>query len=324
MSTLLKEMLTALLLGAVIPAMLLSALVWLRDTQAPAPEGEILVTEETKPALTSFTMLHRTAEGTVTEENLDRYLTGVVLAEMPAFFEEEALKAQAVVARTYTLRALETGGKHGDGSVCGDYSCCQAYLSEADYLARGGRQEAVEKIRGAVEKTRDQVLTYGGELIEGTYYSCSGGRTEDAMAVWGRDYPYLRSVESPGEEKAAHYQDTVSFSAEEFQQRLGTELEGTPEHWFGEVHYTPGNGVDTIEIGSAAYAGTQLRQLLGLRSTVFSVRVEGGTILLDTKGYGHRVGMSQYGADAMAAKGSAYPEILAHYYPGTELITLTE
>ena len=320
MRTILEEILAALLFGVAVPGAVLSGLVWLQEGQIREPE--ITVVEESVPEKPSFTMLHRMEDGTVTEEDLDSYLVGVVLAEMPAFFEEEALKAQAVVARTYTRRALETGGKHGDGSVCGDYSCCQAYVTEADYLAGGGTPEDVEKIRTAVLDTSGQVLTYNGELIEATYFSCSGGRTEDAAAVWGTDFPYLRSVESPGEEEALPYRDTASFSAEEFRQLLDIPPEHSPDSWFGDVTYTPGNGVDTIVIGGTVYRGTQLRTLLGLRSTRFSLRVEGDTVQIQTEGYGHRVGLSQYGADAMAVNGSDYIQILKHYYQGTELITL--
>jgi len=322
MRTLLEEIVAALLFGVAIPGTLLSGLVWLQEHPLREPEPVVMAAEETQPEVISITVQHRMEDGTLAEEALEHYLVGVVLAEMPALFEEEALKAQAVVARTYTLRAGETGGKHGDGSVCGDHRCCQAYITEEDYVAKGGTREAVEKIRAAVRETSGEVLTYGGALIEATYFSCSGGVTEDAAAVWGTDFPYLRSVESPGEEEAAHYMDTASFTAEEFQQLLGVDLEGTPDSWFGEVTYTKGNGVDTVVIGGTVYHGTQLRQLLGLRSTAFSIAVEGDTVVLHTKGYGHRVGMSQYGADAMAVNGSKYPEILAHYYRGTELTTL--
>ena len=127
---------------------------------------------------------------------------------------------------------------------------------------------------------------------------------------------------SPGEEKAAYYTDTVRFSAEAFQDALGVRLSGSPGGWFRDVTYTDGGGVDTIVIGGTSYSGTFLRSLLGLRSTAFSISTGEDTITITTKGYGHRVGMSQYGADAMAVTGSTWPEILAHYYPGTTLRNL--
>ena len=129
---------------------------------------------------------------------MNDYLTEVLLGEMPAEFEMEALKAQAVAARTYTAKAAITGGKHGDGSVCSDSACCQAYLPQETYLMLGGTEENLEKINKAVLETTGLVLAYDGNLIEATYFSCSGGSTEDAAAVWGTEYPYLQAVASPG------------------------------------------------------------------------------------------------------------------------------
>jgi stage II sporulation protein D len=186
-------------------------------------------------------------------------------------------------------------------------------------LENGGKQSAVEKARAAANDTTGHVLTYNGALIEATYFSCSGGRTEDALAVWGTDVPYLKAVDSPGEENAKWYTDRVRFSAAEFATRLQLVLTGSPSGWFGPVTRTSGGGVDTMEIGGVIFKGTELRQRLGLRSTAFSVTVVGELIYVSTKGYGHRVGMSQYGADAMALNGYGYTQILEHYYPGTVL-----
>ena len=268
---------------------------------------------------TKLTMKLRQTDGTVVTMDLDEYLVGVVVGEMPADFEEEAKKAQAVVARTFARKAYVTGGKHGDGSVCTSSGCCQAYLSVAEYLARGGSQDAVDGARTAVEATSGLVLTYDGKLIEATYFSCSGGSTEDAVAVWGTDVPYLRSVESPGEEYATHYSDTVHYTKKEFADKLGLNLTGNPESWFGDVVYTSGGGIETLVIGGETFTGTQLRSKLGLRSTAITIEADSEGITITTKGFGHRVGMSQYGADAMAMGGSIFEEILAHYYPGTTL-----
>lgn len=259
-------------------------------------------------------------EGTICRLPLEEYITSVVLREMPADFEPEALKAQAVVARTYTLRRSAAGGKHPGGDICTDPSCCQGYWEEAAYIESGGTEESLQKVKSAVNATAGQVLTYQGKLIEATYFSCSGGMTEDAAAVWGSDLPYLQAVKSPGEEKATHYTDTVSFTGKEFQDKLGIKLSGSPERWIGKVTYTDGGGVATMQIGGEEYTGTQLRQKLGLRSTAFVMTAVGNTVTVTTKGFGHRVGMSQYGADAMAVSGSTYAQILAHYYQGTELV----
>ena len=260
--------------------------------------------------------------GQTVDMELDEYLVGVVLAEMPAYFESEALKAQAVVARTYTMRAHRRGGKHSGAAVCTDPGCCQAYTAPDDYISGGGNQAGVDKVRSAVMATGQEVLTYEGELIEAVYFSCSGGSTEDAVAVWGTAYPYLQAVSSPGEEKAAYYSDTVTYTPSNFEAALGRDLPGTPGEWFGVVTYTPGGGVASMEIGGQVYQGTQLRSALGLRSTAFSVVVKSDSITINTKGFGHRVGMSQYGADAMALEGNTYRQILAHYYRGTTLTIL--
>lgn len=258
--------------------------------------------------------------GSITEMDLEDYLVGVVLREMPIDFETEALKAQAVVARTYALRTCQKGTKHnGLGGVCTDSACCQAYRDPQDFLSSGGSQNHLEKVIRAVTDTMGQVLTYEGELIDATYFSCSGGMTEDAAAVWGADIPYLRATESPGEEGASHFTDTVTFSTKEFHNALGVSLKGSASTWLGPVQYTAGGGVDTMEIGGVVYLGTTLRKLLNLRSTAFTMTAVGDTVIVTTKGYGHRVGMSQYGAEAMAVKGSSYEEILAHYYQGTIL-----
>ncbi len=258
-------------------------------------------------------------DGTICEYNLDTYVVGVVLGEMPADFEIEALKAQAVVARTYALKRNTTGKKHKDGAVCTNPGCCQAYCSVESYLMQGGLSSSVEKVKGAVMNTTGQVLTYKGNLIEATYFSCSGGKTEDAVAVWGTDVPYLQAVESPGEEKADYYTNTMKYTGKEFAERLGIKESGSPSTWLGAVAYTEGDGVDNMVIGGKVFKGTVLRTKLGLRSTSFSIKAEGDMIVITTKGFGHRVGMSQYGADAMAVKGSTYSQILQHYYPGTTL-----
>lgn len=243
---------------------------------------------------------------------LEAYLEGVLFGEMPAGFQLEALKAQAVVARTYTIKRHSQSPKHEDGAICTDSFCCQAYSDPSLYPS-----ELRDKIHRAVSETQGLVVTYQGDLIDATYFSCSGGQTEAAVAVWGTDVPYLQSVESPGEEYASVYADTVTYSLADFERMLSVDLEGPPEGWFTEITYTPGGGIDRMKIGGREFSGTQLRSFLNLRSTVFVLTAQGESVTITTRGYGHRVGMSQYGAEAMAQTGSDYQEILAHYYPGT-------
>lgn len=308
-----KEIGISVIMGCVLPGILLSLAVGRQEKPLPVPAATQSQQQQ------EISIIRRNEDGTTVQIPLSEYLVGVVLAEMPADFEPEALKAQAVVARTYTLKAKSTGGKHSDGSVCTEPSCCQGWIEPDSYLRSGGTGENIEKIRKAVLDTAGYVLTYEGELIEATYFSCSGGSTEDAVAVWGRDFPYLRSVESPGEAPGDHYTDTVSFTPREFAQAMDVSLSGNPETWFGYTTYTAGGGVNSMIIGGKEYKGTELRSLLKLRSTAFSVEVQDGTIFITTKGYGHRVGMSQYGADAMAAEGRDFSQILAHYYRGAVL-----
>ena len=315
-----KELLVCLLMGIALPG----ALVNLRENH---PELNLIpqeTVEETKsqmaePLQGNPQIPVLLSDGAVRQMDMEEYLVGVVLAEMPASFEGEALKAQAVAARTYAGKAHLSGGKHGNGAVCTDATCCQAYITETSYLHNGGTQLGIEKVRGAVNATLGQVLTYNGELIEATYFSCSGGRTEDAPAVWGSDFPYLKAVDSPGEEESQHFKDTVIIPREKAEILLGLTLPENPAQWLGDVIKTPGNGIKTMEIGGRIYKGTELRTLLGLRSTQFTAQADDRGLVIETLGWGHRVGLSQYGADAMAVTGKSYDEILAHYYPGTVL-----
>lgn len=310
-----KEILLAGLLGVLVPWLLLNGAV-MRMTRIPP--ASTLPMETTRGAA-AFQIPVLTKDGTTEQMELQNYLTCVVLEEMPAEFEPEALKAQAVVARTYALRRFQSGTKHPGGAVCTESACCQGFRTKEEYLARGGTEEEFEKIHTAVAATEGLVLTYGGKLIEATYFSCSGGKTEDALAVWGSDIPYLRSTDSP---EAAYTDKTlasVTFTSSEFAKALGVSLTGAPATWLGDVTYTAGGGVDSMVIGGVSYKGTTLRQLLGLRSTAFAITAVGDHITVTTRGYGHRVGMSQYGAEAMAVQGSSFEEILAHYYQGTVL-----
>lgn len=316
MTDLWKEILTSAFMGLALPGIVLNAISMVlppeTGTELPFVEETVLAEEES--VFIPITM----PDGSAVNMQLEEYLVGVVLGEMPPYFDSEALKAQSVVARTYTLKGFTTGSKHG-GRICTDPGCCQAYTDPQDFLDAGGSLEDLEKIRNAVLSTSGEILSYEGELIEATYFSCSGGSTEDAVAVWGTDYPYLRAVSSPGEENAAYYSDTKSMTQDVFCAALDISPSGAPESWVGRPTYTPGGGVASIKIGGKEFTGTQLRTLLGLRSTALTISVEGEQILITTRGYGHRVGMSQYGADAMAVAGSSYSQILSHYYPGTIL-----
>lgn len=312
-----NSFLYAVLLGLIIP--------WLLLFTAKKPTQE-KNTEPTRAQIANNSSQQLIsvvfAENDVRQMELESYILGVLVGEMPADFELEALKAQAVVARTFAVKTQRAGTKHDNGAICVDSACCQNYYAPDAYLQDGGTPENLEKFQTAVNLTKGQILTYQGQLIEATYFSCSGGKTEDAEAVWGTAVPYLQAIASPGEEHATHYMDTVSFTTEEFEKRLGQDLPGIPETWVGKISYTAGGGVATIDLGGRSYTGTQLRQKLGLNSTVFVVTAVGNGVTVTTKGFGHRVGMSQYGADAMAAQGKDYQQILEYYYQGTTMETI--
>ena len=314
-----NQILLSFLAGLVVP-LVLTALFQKDPAPGDVERGTLSAAGAAAPRHdASVTLTVQNRAGNLQQMTLEEYLTGVVLAEMPASFEPEALKAQAVVARTYTRKRMESG-KHGEAAVCMDPGCCQSWRSESDYLDNGGRERDLQKVRQAVADTDGLVLRYDGKLIDATYFSCSGGTTEDAVAVWGQDVPYLQSVESPGEEDAPRFTDQVAFTPAEFAGKLGISADGAPGDWFGTVTYTQGGGVDTMAIRGKEFTGTQLRSKLGLRSTAFEITVSGKTITVTTRGFGHRVGMSQYGAQAMAESGSTCAEILAQYYTGAELV----
>ena len=244
------------------------------------------------------------------------YLAGVVAGELTEDFPLEAKKAQAIAARTFALRQAQEQ-KHEGADVCTDSTCCQAWSPETSLSAVC-----------AVEETDGLVLGYGTELIEATYFSCSGGRTESAAAVWGSDVPYLQAVDSPGEEDAPRFQEEIELSAESFLARLQTLCPtlnpvGQAPQWFGDITYTHGNGVEGVEICGVSFRGTELRKLFGLRSTNIRFTVSETTVTISTLGYGHRVGLSQYGARAMALQGKNFTEILGHYYQNTEIKRLS-
>ena len=288
------------------------------EVTASAPPAETVAEEPpSKGASTSFDRLTtlRVLQGeSVTEMTLREYLIGVLLAEMPADFPEEALKAQAVAARTFALRKTESG-KHPTADVCTDSACCQGWISE-------GGGEALERLAAAVEATDGLVVTYDDALIDATFFSCSDGKTESAAAVWGSDIPYLQSVESPGEESAPPYSQTVTLEADYFAETLKTaypqiNLSGSADSWFGAELRTSGGGIDTVFIGGTPVSGVSLRSLFSLRSTDIVFHPSDTEIEITTYGFGHRVGMSQYGAKAMAENGSLFPDILTHYYTDT-------
>lgn len=268
-------------------------------------------------------------DGTVEALTLSDYLWRVVAAEMPASFEEEALRAQAVCARTYSLWKQAGKSHEADGAdVCADSSCCQAYISPEDAAQRWAEKDALysARIAGAVADTDGQVLTYEGAPIQAVFFSSADGSTADAAEVWGRSLPYLVPVDSPEGDEVPNYHSTVTLPADSVRKLaegagLGCDLSGEPDRWFQNLTRTASGRVDTVELGGVSLSGGAARSLFSLRSASFDVTQADGVFTFSVTGYGHGVGLSQYGANAMAKAGSGWREILAHYYTGAELQT---
>ncbi len=267
-------------------------------------------------------------DGKILTLDLEEYLVGVVLSEMPASFELEALKAQAVAARTFTCKQMHSG-KHTDADVCSSSACCQAWTSTDALREKFGSdaKRILSKGEQAVRQTKGEVLLYNGALIDATYFSCSGGRTEPAAAVWGSDVPYLQSVVSYGEEDAPRDTSVVEVPLGEFCRKVeaaGAVLGELPGKWIGDIQYTDGGGILQMTIGGKCFTGTQMRELFSLNSTKFSLSINAKSIRFDVRGFGHGVGMSQYGAEHMAQEGYPYHTILQYYYRGTQIKNLSQ
>ena len=273
-------------------------------------------------------LLHQDT-GKTEELELDTYLYGVVSAEMPASFEEEALKAQAVVARTYTLyKIVNNDGKHGEADICDDSTCCQAWISKENRFARWEESEQEEnwkKIVNAVNSTQGKIITYQGKPINAFFHSNSGGETEAPIEVWGGSgYPYLQSVSTAGEDAYSQYSSEAEFTEEEFVEKIKEvhsdfEINWKEDNCIEVTEYTEGNRVKTIKIGNLELSGVEVRTIFGLRSANFKVTREGGKIKFEVTGYGHGVGMSQTGADSLAKQGKNYEDIIHHFYTDVEI-----
>lgn len=243
-------------------------------------------------------------DGAVESMSLNEYVAGVVAAEMPASFEQEALKAQAVAARTNVMRKLAYGSKHGDADICGESTCCM-----------GWKQPESEVFQQAVEETDGLVVSYDGAIIDAVFFSSSWGNTEDAVEVWGSSVPYLTAVESPEREIMT---ESVTVPLTEFclaVREYSSDADFSGD-WLMDVIRTDSGAVKTAMFGGVELTGPQIRSLFGLKSACFDIELTASGVEFTTYGYGHGVGMSQYGANEMAKSGSDYIEILTWYYTG--------
>ena len=271
-------------------------------------------------------LLH-TDTNAIEEVALDTYLCHVVSAEMPVDFEKEALKAQAIVARTYTIYKINHK-KHDNADICDDSNCCQAWISKEDRLARwdGDKEEKWKKIEDCVNETKGKIITYNNEPINAFFHSNSGGKTELPVDVWGggSNMPYLQVVETAGEDGYTQYNSEVELSNEEIVEKLkekyaDIQIDFNNEEDIKILEYTSSGRVKTIKFGNHEISGTEARTIFGLRSTNFEIEKIDGKIKFTVTGYGHGVGMSQTGADSMAKSGSSAEDIIKHFYVGIEI-----
>lgn len=303
----------------------------MEDTAPGGATQDVLSAHAETPSLSSSggqdVQITVQVDGQARRMNLEDYVAGVVAAEISPSFPVEALKAQAVAARTYAAYKLTAGRPeaHADADVCDDYRHCAAYIDlAAEASGRWGSEaETYENtILDAVRATAGEVVTYEGQPIIAVFSAASGEKTESAADVWGNDVPYLQAVDSPGGEACPKYKGEVRFTAKEFRDIMAkalpsADLTGAPGTWFTASDRSAAGGIKTARLGGVQVAGTDLRETLGLNSTNFTLEVDEDSITFLTTGYGHGVGLSQYGAKYMAEQGSDYKAILTHYYTGT-------
>lgn len=265
--------------------------------------------------------------------NLEDYVKGVVAAEMPAEFELEALKAQAVAARTYAVKHIALFGGTGSSEYPGadvttDHNDSQAWHNETILRNKWGQNYAKywSKVSRAASETRGLIITYKGEPINAVFHSTSGEKTASAQEVWGFDYPYLQSVACSWDQKSPRYQDTKEITLAELEARLGADAgilaaaqSGGSASIAGIIDYTGSGRVNKIRIGTKTLSGLEVRQKLELRSTNFSVAPAGDKLIFKTFGYGHGVGLCQYGANGQAKDNRDFRQILTYYYTGTAI-----
>lgn len=279
-----------------------------------------------------------TKTGEVVTMDIDDYLKGVVPSEMPPSYEIEALKAQAVVARTYTLEKMQNSS-HQDADICDNYACCQAYYPKEKIIeiwtGRGFdeklRKTYWSKVEEAVDGTNNIVITYRGEYIKAYFHANSGGITESSTEIWGKqNIPYLVPVESLGEEEHQYYETEVKLTIDELEKKLskGSDIQCSvdinKENSIEILDYTKSGRVANIRIGNNIYEGTDIRTKLGLKSTNFTVETVGNDVVFKVKGYGHGLGMSQTGSNYYAKNGYTYDSIIKHYYTGVDITKAEE
>lgn len=276
----------------------------------PAAKEETKIEDKQENLVTVYR-----SNGTVLQIEMEEYIVGVVAAEMPASFNIEALKAQSVLSRTYALKKISRG------EILTDSVSTQSYIDQAQMKEKWGNDYSkyFNKIVNAVSATKGEYLTYNGDFIEAVYHSTSNGYTESSENVWGQDYPYLKSVESAWDLSASSYLKISTKELSTLMDLLG--LSNMEDIEISIISRNNSGRVSEVKVADKIYTGVELRNLLGLRSSDFDIEINGGIVTIITRGYGHGVGMSQYGANGMAKEGYLYQDIIEHYYSGVKLNT---
>ena len=305
-----------ILIAVVLPALTV------RKSPAPSPGSSVPDIEFSISKLPESDDITVWIDGSLKEMPMEEYLVGVVAAEMPASYEIEALKAQAVAARTYTQYKKDHGGcsAHAGADICCESSHCQAYLTPAEMAENWGGDASLytQKIVSAVNETAGEMIYYDGQEIQVFFHASSGGRTENSENVYGEALPYLVSVDSAGEESSSHYYGKVTVSRDQFISKMtafSPSIRFDSDALIGSITRFKSGRVQSIKIGNETFTGREMREIFGLNSANFTVEEDSG-ITFTTVGFGHGVGMSQTGANALAKKGADYFEILTHYFTG--------
>jgi len=330
----LNILLGVVIMVIVVPTIIVKSCSVRTERTEPVPEEEDLRIELEQGEKEAVLTMYDHVQKKLIKMPLEQYVVGAVAAEMPASFEMEALKAQAVAARTLAVYKMKAfGGKgcsaHPGADVCSSFEHCQAWISDAQQRKNWGSEYAKNRSRilKAVKETKDEIIVYDGRPIEVFYYSTSNGKTEDAAEVFSVSLPYYGVVESLGEEDAPKYHGVFTFTSsrfiEIFQNKYPSaklDKNSLPSQ-ISIKSYTESGRVKELVVGGITVKGTDFRQLYGLNSTDFQFKFLNNQVVIYTKGFGHGVGMSQVGADRMAQRGHDYREIIKHYYQGVEIRT---
>jgi len=273
---------------------------------------------ELKYVYNTIIRVKRNGTGKIEKIPFEEYIVGVLAGEMPIYFDDEALKAQAVASRSYALKRMEYNKKKEYDVV--DTVMNQVYLDN-DYLKNAWKDKYISninKLRSVVNSTSGEYLVYDGKVIDAMFFSTSNGYTEDSVTVFNVDLPYLQSVKSAwDEDTSSAFKASKVISAQSFYDTLGISYSDTLN--FDVLKRSSTNRIIDLSINGFSFTGRDVYNKLGLKSTDFSLKQKGDNIIINTTGYGHGVGMSQYGALGMAREGYTYLDILSYYYEGTKI-----